>query len=87
MIERSLSLTRSFFVLKLSSVILNILNYVSRTYLVSYVITNKKLILLYFDNGIPQIFRDRHIFPQKTHVVEKIEIPTAIVSQTLKFLI
>ena len=30
---------------------------------------------------------DRHIFPQKTHVVRKIEIYTAIVSQTCMFCI
>jgi len=50
----------------------NNIYYVSRSYLVSYVITNKALILsLLYD---PHIFLRSSYFPAKTHVVGKIEI-------------
>jgi len=44
-------------------------------YSILYQLKHKR-ILLFFVN------RNPHIFPQKTHVVEKIEINTAIVIQT-----
>ena len=55
---------------------LNIHYYVSRSYLVSYVITNKTSILSLLYK------RRSQYFPAKTHMVGKIEIYTAIVSQT-----